>query len=207
MDPLLILALVLAGLWLISRIRVGALVDYSAAGLVVKLRLGPFSPTLYPVRKKERKKEKRPKPPKPPKPIPEPAKNHRKGGALDLARRFLPLVAEAAGRLRRKIRIDDLDLDLTVAAPDPAMAAMAYGGSNAILGMFTALLEHNFHVRRSRVRTTVDFTAAAPAVAILAAATLTIGQGLALTLILVCKALKILLAYRKQTSMKQKEAV
>ncbi len=49
------------------------------------------------------------------------------GGALDLALDLLPDVKEAAGRFRRRLRIDDLTLYLEWGEPDPADAAIHYG--------------------------------------------------------------------------------
>ena len=93
--------------------------------------------------------------------------------------------------------MDRLDLELVLAAGDPAAAALAFGGTNAALGMILPLLEQNFDIRRRNIRTAVDFERKTPAVTLGAAVTLTIGQGAALAFHLGRKALPALLQYRK----------
>ena len=130
---------------------------------------------------------------------------------LALVRRFLPLIAEAAGRFRRKLRIDVFQLEVTAAAPDPAAAALCFGGANAFIGMIWPLVEQNFNVKERRLRTRVDFDAERPSVYLYAAATLTAGQALALGLRLTTRFLAEFSKYRAEAgspaTSKQKEAV
>lgn len=206
MKGWMIVGVILAVLFLLSLVRVGGILSYSAEGLVVRLRLGAFRPTLFPLKKKKKKPPK--EPPKEEAPTKEaPAKPQPSGGGLELVKRLLPLLAETAGRFQRKVRIDDLDLDLTVAAPDPAATAMAYGGANAFLGMMIPLLEHHFNIKQRKIRTAVDFDQEHPTITIRAAFSLTIGQGAVLSIRLGYQALRIFTDHRKQQSMKQKEAV
>lgn len=193
MRPWMVLILILLLLWLVSLVRVGGEVDYTAAGFQVRLRVGPLRFTVYPLKRRRR----RPRREKPSKPAPKPAEEERTGGgSLALLRELLPLIAEAAGRLRRKLRVDWLDLELVLAAGDPAAAALAFGGANAALGMILPLLEQNFTIRRRDIRTAVDFDRKTPAVTLRAALTLTIGQGVAFAFHLAWKALPVLLKYR-----------
>ncbi|MEG1857275.1 MAG: DUF2953 domain-containing protein, partial [Pseudoflavonifractor sp.] len=63
--------------------------------------------------------------------------------------------------------------------------------------------EHNFNIKDRRVRTAVDFNAKQPVIHLLAAFSMTVGQGVAL-------GLRLLLQFIKQSSAqreKQKEAV
>ena len=105
MKAILILGAVLLALGALLRlVRLGALAEYSAAGLRLKLKVGPLRLMLYPRKPKqprrkagkssrrEKKREERPQP-------------ELGGGPLALVKRFLPLIAEAAGRFRRKLRI------------------------------------------------------------------------------------------------------
>ena len=92
--------------------------------------------------------------------------------------------------------MDWLDLELVLAAGDPAAAALVFGGANAALGMILPLLEQNFTIRRRDIRTAVDFDRKTPAVTLRAALTLTIGQGVAFAFYLAWKALPVLLKYR-----------
>ena len=187
-----------------------ALAEYSAAGLRLKLKVGPLRLMLYPRKPKqprrkagkssrrEKKREERPQP-------------ELGGGPLALVKRFLPLIAEAAGRFRRKLRIDVFQLEVTAAAPDPAAAALCFGGANAFIGMIWPLVEQNFNVKERRLRTRVDFDAERPSVYLYAAATLTAGQALALGLRLTTRFLAEFSKYRAEAgspaTSKQKEAV
>ena len=191
MKAILILGAVLLALGALLRlVRLGALAEYSAAGLRLKLKVGPLRLMLYP------RKPKRPR---------------RKAGPLALVKRFLPLIAEAAGRFRRKLRIDVFQLEVTAAAPDPAAAALCFGGANAFIGMIWPLVEQNFNVKERRLRTRVDFDAERPSVYLYAAATLTAGQALALGLRLTTRFLAEFSKYRAEAgspaTSKQKEAV
>ncbi len=201
-EQSLILGAVLLALGALLRlVRLGALAEYSAAGLRLKLKVGPLRLMLYPRKPKrprrkagkssqrEKKREERPQPEK----------------------RFLPLIAEAAGRFRRKLRIDVFQLEVTAAAPDPAAAALCFGGVNAFIGMIWPLVEQNFNVKERRLRTRVDFDAERPSVYLYAAATLTAGQALALGLRLTTRFLAEFSKYRAEAgspaTSKQKEAV
>ncbi len=189
-----------ASLWLLSLIRVGADVTYNAAGLSVRARLGLLRLRVFPLKERD-------KPPKKKKP-PRKKKSEQKkrtaiGGDLALLRSFLPLTAEAAGRVRKKIRIDEIDLRLIWASPDPAAAALGYGRANAALGMIWPLIEHNFYVRRRSIDIGVDLQASRPTVYIYASISFTIGQGVYLGTILGFKALKILRARKREQKIKE----
>ena len=204
MKVLIILALVAAVLVLISLIRLGVQVIYVPSGLTVKVKVGPVRVTVLPRRKKRPKQERKEK-------EKEKGQPERSGGdVLGQIRRALPLIAEAAGRLRRKVQLDRIYLDVTAAAPDPASAALAFGGVNAAIGMIWPLVEQNFNVVDRRIRTQVDFEASHPAASLDAAATLTIGQALALAVWLAPKLPQITGAEhqkKKRTDSVQKEAV
>ena len=174
------LLIVLAVLWLISLIRVGGRVRYGQAGLFVTVLAGPFKIQALPVkaRKKERpKKEKKPKKEKP-----AAAEKHKKEpkegqpGTLSRLLKLLPVVGQACGALKRKIRIDDLDLQLIWGGSDPAAVALGYGQANAALGMIWPILDNNFKVKRHCFQIGMDYGRTQPAVELQAAVTLTIGQ-------------------------------
>jgi len=104
-------------------------------------------------------------------------KPKKKGGALDLVKAGLPLVGEAAGELRRKIRIDELSLDLVLGGRvDAARAAMAFGWANAIIGGILPVFENSFDVKERQIRTGMDFNAPGTTVWIRAAFSARIGQ-------------------------------
>lgn len=197
MTALKVLLLILLVLWMISLVRVGGVTEYSEEGTVVKLRVGLFRFMLYPVKeKKEKPKREKKRATKPKEPPVEEAVTEKTGGTLSLIRSFLPLVCEAAGRLRRKIRIDELVLHLTWATADPAMTAMGFGAGNAALGMIWPLLDHNFNIRKRDVGVAADFDRTEPILYLRAAFSMTIGQGVAFGLIYGIKALSIYIQNR-----------
>ena len=98
--------------------------------------------------------------------------------------------------------MDDLDLTLTMAASDPAMAAAAFGGANAILGMVIPLLENNFNIRERKIRTAVDFDRYSPVIAIRAALSLSIGQGIAFAVHFGLRALGLLIKRNREAKAK-----
>lgn len=179
MTGLKIGAGVLLVLFLLSLVRLGGEAEYSEEGLLVKVRVGLFRFQVFPFKKKE-------KPPKPEKKKasepqkgetePEKEQKPKRGGPLELVKQFLPLACEAAGELKRKIRIDKLYLDLVVAASNAAGTAMAYGYANMVLGMLWPLVEQNFEVKDPEIHTGVDFTTQSPTVYILAAFSVRLGQ-------------------------------
>lgn len=185
MTALVILAAVVLALVLLAQIRLGVLVDYAAQGLRVRVRVGPLRIQAYP------------RPPKPDKPKKrrqkkkEPDKPREEAGSLAQLKQYLPLIADAAGHLKRKIRIDSFSLEFTAAAADPASAALMFGGANAAVGMIWPLVEQNFNVKDRNIRTRVDFTAQRPELALSAAATLTAAQTLSLALRLAVRFLKM----------------
>ena len=61
-----------------------------------------------------------------------------------------------------RLRVDQLELKLTIGAADPGDAAIRYGQANALLGSIWQPLTEAFHVEEGRARVEVDFTAAAP---------------------------------------------
>lgn len=205
MKAVLILALIAVGLVLIGLIRIGVQVTYDPSKLVLRLKIGPIWLKLLPHREKKRpKKEKKPKE--------KPERSTKE--LLGQIRRALPVALETAGSLKRKIRLDRIYLDVAAGAEDPASAALTFGGINAALGMIWPLVEQNFKVKDRRIRTQVDFSATKTRIWLDGAATLTIGQALALALRLAPKIPQILGPDQKEqtkekqrTDTVQKEAV
>ena len=204
MTWLKILAVMLIVLALIGQIRLGGAVCYNSGGLYVHLWFGKFRFQLYPV-----KKQKKEKPPKEKQAKAEEAAEE-KGGSVELAKRYLPLACEAAGELKRKIRIDHLDIFFTAASADAADAALAFGYANIALGMLWPLFEQNFQVKEHDLRTSVDFDSDRPTVYVYGALSLKVGQLLGFLFRYGWKALKIYMETKKvQTGpiKKQKEAI
>ena len=197
MIALMVVGIILFVLFLIGQIRLGIVVEYSEAGLFVIHKIGPAKVTLFPAkgRKKEEKKDNSDS-------TPEKAKGNLKD-TLTVANKFFPLIGDAAGRLRRKIRIDDLFLKIIWANSDPAAAAMGYGAANAAMGVIWPIIEHNFRVKRYDLHIDVDFEGSAPSLELRAKTTLTCFQLFAFSLHVGVKALKIYLGIRRDKSQEQ----
>lgn len=209
MMVLLVLGIVVLALVLVSLIRVGVRVQYAQNRLEVGLLAGPVQITLFPRKAKKPKKPQKAKPAKAKKAKPK-QKPKTVGEILELAKQLLPVALEAAGQLKRKIRIDAFFLDVVTASADPARAAVDYGRLNGAVGMFWPLVEQNFKVKEWRIRTNVDFTTEHPSVSLRAAATLTVGQIVTLGVPLALKVLPILTPSKNGKSSRQqtqKEAV
>ena len=96
--------------------------------------------------------------------------------ALSRLMKLLPVVGQACGALKRKIRIDDLDLDLIWGGSNPAAIAIGYGQANGAMGMIWPILDHNFKVKRRNLRISMDYSRTQPGVEAAAALTMTVGQ-------------------------------
>lgn len=177
-----VLLVILAVLWLISLIRIGVRAAYGEAGLFVTVLAGPFKIQLLPAESKKEKKPKKKKKSKVKKPKKEPPPKTKKPapegqpGTLSRLMELLPVVGQACGSLKRKIRIDDLELELIWGGGDPAGIALGYGQANAVLGMLWPVFDHNFKVKRHSFQIGMDYGRTQPAVELKAAVTLTLGQ-------------------------------
>lgn len=205
MTFLKVLLIVLAVLWLISLIRVGARVRYGAEGLFLWVLAGPVKLRLLPAKPKAKKPKKEKKKKEPP----NLAEQHKKEpgdgrpGTLSRLLKLLPVVGEACGALKRKIRIDDLELELIWGGSDPAAIALGYGQANAALGMIWPILDNNFKVKRHSFQVGMDYGRAQPGVELTAALTFTIGQLVALGIHYGVKALVTWIRSGKPTRKKQ----
>ena len=182
MTVWVVLGAIAAALVLLSLVRVGGTVEYSRSGVLIRLRAGPLRIRVYPPRPKKADGQEKPKrvkkKPKPEEEQPEP----KPGGQLGPLKAILPLVADAAGQLRRKVRVDRLLLDVT---------ALAFGGVNAAIGMIWPLLENNFNIGDRRIRTRVDFNLTEPEIYLYGSFSLRLGQAAALALRLGIRFLKL----------------
>ena len=205
------LALLAAALWLLGQVRLGGGGEYRAEGLFLWLRVGPWRITVFPLgkkRPKKRKKERRaaakpgqaPPPPAPPAPLRE-----RIGGAVEYARALLPIALEAAGRVKGKLRVDRLSLEVTVGAANPADAAMGYGRASAALGAAWGALNEAFLLRDARACVKVDYNAPKTTVYALADLSLKVGQAVWLGLYFGIKGMRAFLRVRGRKKQEQQQ--
>ena len=177
---------------LLAILPLGVFVSYDEDGVLVKIVAGPVKITLFPRPKKEKKSEKKskkktsaspaeqlPKPPQPPKQIPE----KKKGGSWT---DFLPLVQVALdflGSFRRKVRVNRLDLKLTMAGDDPCDLAVNYGRAWAAVGNLMPQLERLFVIKKRNIEVACDFTASQTLVKFRSEATITLGRLVSLAVV------------------------
>ena len=187
-----VLAGVLTILFLVSLVRVGVRVEYDDGQMRIRLRVGAIGLRIYPIKKNAERSPVKPElPPKQSRTEPDTR------GKAALLWELLPAALHAAGALRRKILIDPLKMHILLAGSDPAALAVAFGGVNGIIGMVLPLLEQNFHIHRQEIRTAVDFQRVHSEIQIEAAMSLTVGQGLILSLHFGWEALGVLLRWRR----------
>lgn len=208
MTALYILGGLMLVLLLLGQIRVGCRAEYSQQGFFLWARLGPLRLRVFPWEHKPRKKSKAQRPKekkkksggekKPPAPQKEPTAAERLGGALEYAQALLPLGLEAAGCFYRRLRMDELYLEVTAGASDPADAALAYGRACAALGALWEPITRAFHVKAGRGQVRVDFDASATRVYGRASLSIKVGQALWLGLYFGSRALRRVLFVRKE---------
>ena len=160
----LALILLLIVLLLASRLKIRA--EYDEEGFRVQAGYGLLTVFRYPgsrgkkAEKQPKDQKKKPNPKKKPK-----ITNHeKKGGKLPDIRQILSIIGDTLGKLRRKLRMDELVLRYCSASSDPASAALAFGGASAAVGLLTAPLEQAFRIRKRDIRTAVSFTDTEPTV-------------------------------------------
>lgn len=155
-------------LFLLAILPLGASIRYDADGPVAVLIIGPVRYQVFPVKKKagetkkdqkqpEKAKEKKKSTPKAA--DKEEKKKPASGGSWQ---DFIPLVwlvLDFLADFRRKLRVDCLELKLTLAGDDPADLAINYGRAWAALGNLWPNLERAFVIKKRDVEVMCDFTA------------------------------------------------
>ena len=200
-------------IFFLAVLPLGVSVKYNADGLLARVILGPVKLTVYP-RPKKKKKEKEPKKPKDakqpepkedlPKPPQPPAEEtpknapKEKGGSLT---DFLPLVKVALdflGDLRRKLRLNRLELKLILAGDDPCDLALNYGRAWTAVGNLMPHLERLFVIKKRNIEVECDFTASQTLVIAHVDATITLGRLIALAVRYGMRAVKEFLNIQKK---------
>lgn len=205
MILLIVIGCIVLILFVISCLRAGAAVDYSEKGLFVDIKVGPFKCQLVPAGEKKKQPSKKFSAVGSQNGAKKPKKSA--GETIQMVKQYLPLIGEAAGRLKRKIQIDHIFLHLIWGNPDPASAALGYGAANAAMGMIWPMIDHNFRIKKQEIHIDLDYDRAVPALIAKAQLTMTIGQLVAFVVCLGYKVLKIHLgASREKTDEKAVQA-
>ena len=196
----------LAILTLLAILPLGASVLYDEDGPRVRVLAGPVKIQVFPMKKKPKKdkpkKEKPKKEPKKPaqaageekKPFPKP----KTGGSWT---DFLPLVQVALdllNDLRRKLRVNELKLHLTMAGDDPCDLAINYGRMNASLAALIAQLERVLVIKKRDVHIACDFTASETVILARLDLTITLGRILSIAVRYGVRGLTTFLKIKKQ---------
>lgn len=192
------LLVIFAVLVLIGCIPVGVDARYSADGVFLTAKLGPFRLQLLPQKPKKKPKKRKPQQ-KQPKKTPAKAEPQEKkpnpllSGGVDGLMQLLDLAFDMLGDLRRKLRVNELTLYVLIGgADDPAKAAMGYGRAWAAIGAITPSLERLFVIKKRDIRPALDYTISNTQIDAHLVTTITIGRSLALALRAGIRFLKIL---------------
>lgn len=192
------LLVIFAVLVLIGCIPVGVDARYSADGVFLTAKLGPFRLQLLPQKPKKKPKKRKPQQ-KQPKKTPAKVEPQEKkpnpllSGGVDGLMQLLDLAFDTLGDLRRKLRVNELTLYVLIGgADDPAKAAMGYGRAWAAIGAITPSLERLFVIKKRDIRPVLDYTISNTQIDAHLVTTITIGRSLALALRAGIRFLKIL---------------
>lgn len=192
------LLVIFAVLVLIGCIPVGVDARYSADGVFLTAKLGPFRLQLLPQKPKKKPKKRKPQQKQPEKTPAKAGPQEKKpnpllSGGVDGLMQLLDLAFDTLGDLRRKLRVNELTLYVLIGgADDPAKAAMGYGRAWAAIGAITPSLERLFVIKKRDIRPALDYTISNTQIDAHLVTTITIGRSLALALRAGIRFLKIL---------------
>ena len=189
-------------LFLLAILPLGASVLYDEDGPRVRIVAGPVKIQVFPMKKKAKKdkpkKEAKKKPAKAEKPAKKPAPKPKSGGSWT---DFLPLVRIALdllNDLRRKLRVNELKLHLTMAGDDPCDLAVNYGRMNASLATLLTQLERFLVIQKRDVHIDCDFAASETVILARLDLTITLGRILSIAAVYGVRGLKTFLNIKKQ---------
>ena len=189
-------------LFLLAILPLGASVLYDEDGPRVRIVAGPVKIQVFPMKKKAKKdkpkKEAKKKPAPKDKGAKKPAPKPKSGGSWT---DFLPLVRIALDLLndfRRKLRVNELKLHLTMAGDDPCDLAINYGRMNASLAALIAQLERVLVIKKRDVHIDCDFTASETVILARLDLTITLGRILSIAVRYGVRGLTTFLKIKKQ---------
>ena len=189
-------------LFLLAILPLGASVLYDEDGPRVRIVAGPVKIQVFPMKKKAKKdkpkKEAKKKPAKEGKTAKKPAPKPKSGGSWT---DFLPLVRIALdllNDLRRKLRVNELKLHLTMAGDDPCDLAVNYGRMNASLAALLTQMERFLVIKKRDVHIDCDFAASETVILARLDLTITLGRILSIAAVYGVRGLKTFLNIKKQ---------
>ena len=157
----MIVLLIFAFFFLIGCIPVGADVSYLGGVLTVKAKIGLLRLTLLPKKPKKPQKQKKSKKSKK-KPKPEKPKEKKKpqplSGGISGVMELLQFACDTLGDLRRKLRMERLELHVRFGAgDDAAKTAISYGRAWALIGTMLPMLERIFVIKERDIGAELDY--------------------------------------------------
>lgn len=183
---------------LLAMLPLGVSLRYRQDGLRVWALIGYLKISVYPFRKSDNKKKK-------PDPAPEqksktsaPAEQSAGGGSW---RDFLPLVQvllDFLKDLRRKIRVRNMELHVTMAGEDPCDLAVNYGRMNIAMAGLLAQLHRFFVIKKQSVWLRCDFDAEETVVSAQLDVTITVARLLVLAVRHGIRGAKTFITIKKQ---------
>ena len=188
-------------LFLLAILPLGASVLYDEDGPRVRIVAGPVKIQVLPMKKTKKekpKKEAKKKPAPKDKGAKKPAPKPKSGGSWT---DFLPLVRIALdllNDLRRKLRVNELKLHLTMAGDDPCDLAVNYGRMNASLAALLTQLERFLVIQKRDVHIDCDFAASETVILARLDLTITLGRILSIAAVYGVRGLKTFLNIKKQ---------
>ena len=120
---------------------------------------------------------------------------------------LVDLACDTLGDLRRKIRVEELMLHVTLDGSDPAKAAVLYGRSWAVLGAMTPQLERLFVIKKRDIQPVLDYNEKEMKVQARLVLTITIGRTLALGLRAGARFLKLWIEKKKAVQTNESSSV
>lgn len=196
---------------LLAALPLGVDVIYDEDGIRVWAAVWKLSILLYPRPPKEKKRkprtEQEPQPaapaeeslPQPPRKPEQPeTKKEKNGGSLLDFLPFVKLVMGFLGDFRRKLRVDLLEVKLTLAGDDPGNLADSYGRTWAAIGNLQPQLERWLVIKKREIQVRCDFSANQSTILAHIQMIITLGRILALTAVYAFRALMEYLKFTKK---------
>lgn len=190
---------------LIGGIPLGVFFRYDSEGLLVRIVVGMLRFTVIPMPEKKtpKKKKNTPKDAAPVQKEKPPAQSAeqpapKKGGSL---RDFYPMIQlgkRFLNQFRRKLRVDDLVLKLTLGGDDPCDLSVNYARAWVALSNLVPALENFFRIRRRNFEVQCDFTSEETLIEIQAKLTVPLGHLLEMGIVYGCLFMKELLVFKKK---------
>ncbi len=172
-----LIALGVIGLLLIIPIGVSAKYDHN--GAFVHLILGPVRLTVFPRKRKSKDSASKDEDDKEQSGKSD-GKKEKSGGSIWDFKSLLDLILDLLTDLRRKLRVDRLELKLILAGDDPCDLALNYGRAWTALGNIMPTIERYFVVKKRDLEVECDFTSQSTLIFARMDLTITLGRVLSL---------------------------